>query len=173
MIRLFSIALVVVAAAPLAACGGSGDGTSISLNATGTDGNVLAGVDGKTGQVSLDVPGFSGKIKLPKVTLDAKNFEMNGVHLYPGSTISGMNIDAKDNGSGGKDSGVVKVSFDSPAAPDIVRGWFLEKLNAGADFKVKASSNGLVGTSDEGKPFRLDLTPNGNGKSKGVIVMGG
>src|SRR3954453_16755291 len=98
MIRPLSIALVVIAAASLAACGGSGDGTSISLNATGTDGNVLAGMDGRTGQVSRNVPGFSGKIKLPKVTLDAKNFEMNGVHLYPGSTISGMNIDARDNG---------------------------------------------------------------------------
>lgn len=170
MIR--TVCILALAAAPLAACDGAKDGTSISINATGTDGNMIAGVDGKTGQVSLNVPGFSGNIKLPKIKLDAENFEMNGVHLYPGSTISGMNIDAKDNSGSKEDSGVVKVSFASPATPETVRGWFLEKLNGGAKFKVQASGSGLAGTTDEGKPFHLDLAPDGAGKSRGTIVLG-
>ncbi|WP_156363701.1 hypothetical protein [Sphingomonas sp. Leaf357] len=170
MIR--KLALVLILVAPLAACDSGKEGTSISINTTDADGNMIAGVDGKTGQVSLNVPGFSGKIKMPKIKLDADNFDMNGVHLYPGSTISGMNIDAKDGAGGDEDSGTVKVSFSSPATPDTVRGWFLEKLNSGAKFNVKASGSGLTGTTDEGKPFTLNLSPDGAAKSKGTIVLG-
>ena len=173
MIRTLAIFTVAIAALPLAACGNSGDGTSISLNATGTDSNALASMDGKTGQVSLDVPGFSGKIKLPKIKLDAGNFDMNGVHLYPGSTISGMNIDAQDNGPGGKDQGLVKLSFDSPAKSDVVRAWFLEKLTGDAGYKLQTSGSGLTGTSKDGKAFKLDLAPEGDAKSKGTIVING
>nr|WP_295671415.1 hypothetical protein [Sphingomonas sp.] len=172
MIRPLAFSLTLVAAASLTACDNGKDGTSISINATDTDGNSVALVDGKTGQMSLNVPGFSGKITLPKIKLDADNFDMNGVHLYPGSTISGMNVDARDNGGKEKDSGVVKVNFESPATPDTVRGWFLEKLNGNAKFKVKEGGNGLIGTTDEGKPFKLDLAPDGAGKSKGVIILG-
>ena len=97
---------------------------------------------------------------------------MNGVRLYPGSTISTMNIDAHDSGKAGKDddSGTVKVSFASPAAPGVVRDWFQQKLSA-AGFTVSVSGNGLVGTTDEKKPFRLDLTPDGADKSKGTITV--
>jgi hypothetical protein len=37
---------------------------------------------------------------------------------------------------------------------------------------VKEGGNGLIGTTDEGKPFKLDLAPDGAGKSKGVIILG-
>ncbi len=40
-------------------------------------------MDGNTGAVAINVPGFSGKLDLPKIHLDADDFEMNGVHLYP------------------------------------------------------------------------------------------
>jgi hypothetical protein len=163
--------VVAIAALSLAACGEKGDGTSISLNAGGTDGNVTAGVDGKTGQMSLNVPGFSGRIKLPKIKLDAGDFDMNGVHLYPGSTISGMNIDARDNDAN-EDTGQVKVSFDSPASPDVVRAWFAEKLTTAGDFKLQSSGTGLSGTAEDGKVFKLDLAPTGDGKSKGTLVIG-
>ncbi|MQH43825.1 hypothetical protein EI040_25420, partial [Escherichia coli] len=75
-----------VALLPLAACGADKDGTSISINTSNGDGSVLAGFDGN-GEASIDTPFFKGKVTLPNVKLDANNFDMNGVHLYPGSTI--------------------------------------------------------------------------------------
>ncbi|HVI99761.1 MAG TPA: hypothetical protein VM657_11930 [Sphingomonas sp.] len=160
--------LVLAALVPLAACGSNdGAGTTISINSTDSDGNVTAKADGASGTVSVDVPGFSGALKLPKIHLDASNFDMNGVHLYPGSTISNMSVDAH-----GDNNGVVTVDFDSPAAPATVRDWFNDKLTA-ADFTLRADGDSLVGTNEDGKPFRLDLTPAGTGHAAGKITISG
>ena len=156
--------LAILAACTLAACNRHDEGTSISINAD--SGNVLGAVDGKSGEVKLDVPGFSGKIKLPKVQLDASNFDLNGVHLYPGSTIDNVDV------AGGEKDGQVRVSFTSPAAPDAVQKWFLDRLNK-AGFTVSPGGNGLVGTTDENKPFALDLSPDGPARAKGRITLGG
>ena len=165
------VTLALIAAAALAACGDSGTGTSIAIN-TG-DGNMVAGVDGN-GQLAINLPGgFAGNVKLPKMTLNADNFDMNGVHLFPGSTISGLNVDANGARNGGQDGGLVRVTFASPASPGTVRDWFFEKLSKQAEFKITASGDDLIGTTDENEPFRLDLAPDGADRSKGTIVIGG
>lgn len=155
---------------PLAACDNGKQGTSFTLNASDDDGNSVVGVDGASGKVSIDTPVFSGALKLPKLQIDAKDFDMNGVHLYPGSTVSGMNIDAHGK-SGGDDDGTVKVTFHSPAASDTVRDWFRQKLT-GAGFTLAPTGSGLSGKTDDGKPFRLDLSPAGGDKADGAITIG-
>ena len=168
MLRPFVTACFMVL--PLAACDGANQGTSIAINSTGDDGNMIAGVDGKTGEVSFNAPGVSGKLKLPKIQLNAGSFDMNGVHLYPGSTISSMNINAHDKPGGDDDhDGSVRVAFESPAAPAAVRDWFQKKLS-GAGYKIRVDGNGLAGTSEEGKPFRIELTPAGANRSSGTIT---
>ena len=172
--KVATIATMLLLAGSLAACdGGDGNGTSITINATGTDGNMVAGVDGKTGQLSVNLPGgIGGNIKLPKLKINAGDFDLNGVKLFPGSTITTMNIDAQDGGTGGTDKGVVRVAFDSPAAPAKVQAWFLDKLSKEARFDIKADGTGLTGTTDDKQPFRLDLAADGADKSKGTIVIG-
>lgn len=166
---MFRSALCAIALVPLAACDTAKSGTSISINTADDDGNIVAGINGN-GEAAIDTPFFKGKITLPKVKLDATNFDMNGVHLYPGSTISGMNISAR-NTPGAKDEGHVRVAFTSPAAPEAVRNWFKGKLTA-AGFTVTAEGNGLTGKTNEGEPFALDLVPVGNDTAKGVITIG-
>ena len=166
MLRPLLCALAVL---PLAACDDGKEGSSFSINASDGGGNAVASVDGG-GQATIDTPFFKGKVTIPKLKLDASNFEMNGVHLYPGSTISGMNVDAHDGPGEGHDSGSVRVAFASPAAPATVRDWFKDKL-AAAKFTVTADGDGLTGKTDEGKPFKLALTPDGAGKAKGVITI--
>jgi hypothetical protein len=165
MIRLLVLALPI---ALLAACDGK-DGTAITLNADSAEGNVVASI-GSNGQMALNAPGISGSIKLPAIKLDADDFDMNGVHLYPGSKISGMNIDGHDR-PGRDDDGQVKVSFESPASPGTVRDWFARKFSD-AGFKVTPSASGLTGTTEEGKPFRLDLAPKGTDHADGTILIG-
>jgi len=159
-------------ALPLAACGGHNDkdGTTIQFNEDGVDGNVSGSMDA-SGKIAIDAPGFSGSLKLPKLHLDADDFDMNGVHLYPGSSVTGMNINAHDGGKGGDSDGAVTLTFASPARPDAVQGWFLDRLNK-ADFSVKTDGTGLSGFTNDKKPFRLDLSPDGADKAKGIITIG-
>ena len=170
MFRTLAAALVLTVT--LSACDGSKDGTSISFNSTDSDGNVVASMDGNSGAVAINAPGFSGKINLPKLHLDSKDFDMNGVHLYPGSTISALNIDAHSDGKAGDDddSGTVRVRFASPASTTTVRDWYQKQLTA-AGFTLSASGDGLVGTTNEKTPFKLDLSPDGADKSKGTITV--
>jgi len=142
------------------ACSKSDEATSVSINADG--GNVLGAINGETGEMKIDVPGFKGAVTLPKLRLDSSDFDLNGVKLYPGSTIGG--VDVTDQG--------LRVRFASPAAPDTVRGWFLERLGK-VGFDVHAEGANLVGTTDEKKPFRLELAPAGAGKASGTVVIGG
>jgi hypothetical protein len=160
MTRLLLCAALL--AAPLTACDRSGDGTSVSINVDG--GNVLGAADAESGQVKIAVPGFSGQIKLPRIQLDADNFDLNGVHLYPGSTIEKVDVAGKD------EAGSLRVRFTSPAPAAQVRGWFQERLGK-AGFTVRQSGDGLTGTTDEHQPFRLDLANDG-GKAKGTITVG-
>lgn len=152
---------------PLAACDRSGGGTSVSIK--GGDGNVLAEADGDSGQVKLDLPGFQGKFDLPRVKVAADNFDLNGVRLYPGSSIDGIDV---NGGTGGGGGGGVRVSFTSPASPATVRDWLMTRLNK-ADFAVTADGNGLIGTTDDRKPFRLEMAPAGANQAKGHLTIGG
>ena len=156
---LLGIALVAL---PLAGCNDK-PGTSITFNASDDSGTVAVSDNGQTGEVALNVPGFSGKVSLPRLHLDGKDVDLNGVHLYPGSKVTGMNIDANHH------DGTVHIAFDSPADPATVQRWFLGKLND-AGFTLHADGSGLSGTSESGKPFTLELQPDGNGHAKGTII---
>lgn len=160
-------AFVLALAFPLAACDGADQGTSISVTGNGADGNrQVAGVDGTTGQVKIDVPGFQGTFKLPKIQMTADNFDLNGVRLYPGSKVSGFNVATK-----GEDDGQVRIAFDSPATAATVRAWFAERLPK-AGFRVRADGQGLIGTTDDKKPFALKLDQSGADRARGTITIG-
>lgn len=158
--------IVPLVALALVACDRSGDGTSISINADG--GNVLGAIDGKSGEMKIDVPGFKGAITMPKIKLNAENFDIDGVHLYPGSTIEGMNI-AGDSGKDGK--GGVRVSFTSPGNADTVRNWFVDRLGkAGGTYRVEGQS--IVGKTKDDEAFRMDIAGVGSDRARGTIVVG-
>lgn len=169
-------ALLLPIALFIGGCDGDKEGTTISFNMSDSEGNEssVANVDGKTGEVSINAPGFKGKVSLPKMNLGSENFSLNGVKLYPGSTIKTMNISANkgDSGAGEGDKDRVRVVFDSPATPDKVIDYFAEKLGK-ADFVLTRKGKGLTGTDDEQKPFSLEVTPAADGHSKGVITAGG
>jgi len=132
-------------------------------------------VDGKTGEMSIDAPGFSGKITLPKMKLGSDDFDLNGVKLYPGSTITTMNIAANSDGKGegkGDSRDKVRIVFDSPATPEKVIDYFADKL-AAANFKLTKSGQSLKGTDEDNKPFMLDVKPAANGHSTGTIAIEG
>lgn len=156
--------LILPVALALAACGNDGDGSSVSIK--GDDGNTIASV-GKDGRVEFNAPGFQGSVKLPKFDIGADNFEIDGLKLYPGSTIANLNVDS----SGGKD-GSVKVEFDAPAAAAQVQSWFQEQMQS-AGFTVSLKDGALSGKTGDGSPFSLKLAPQGDAKSRGTLTVSG
>jgi len=150
----------------LAGCGGDDKGTSISITGNDNEGKpAAASIDGESGKVKIDVPGFAANITLPKIQLDADNFDIGGVKLYPGSTVTAMNIDA---GKKAGNADTVRISFDSPADPATVKAWFVEKMKA-ESFTVADAATGLSGKTDDGDAFTLTLTPGATGHSTGTI----
>jgi len=167
MHRLIPLAAAMLA---LAACGEhDGNSTSISFSGNSSDGAVSGGID-SSGNLKIDANGFKADLKLPKFSVDANNFEMNGVHLYPGSTISSINVNGGQDED--KDPGKVRVAFTSPANAATVRDWLKERLGK-AGFTLSADGAGLTGKTDDGKPFALKLSDQGANKSSGTIDMGG
>jgi hypothetical protein len=151
----------------LAGCDGSG--TSISINAKDDEGNSTISTDAN-GQVEIKAPGFAGSIRLPKIHINAEDFEINGVKLYPGSTIDDFRADAEDKG-GNDDKGKVTIRFRSPATPTTVRDWFRDNMTK-QGFKVETRGNELAGTTEDGQPFSVQLDADGGGKSKGRMEVG-
>lgn len=151
-----------------AACDRPDEGTSVSINAEGE--NVVGAIDGKTGELTVDVPGFQGSLKLPRIKLDADDVDLNGVKLYPGSTIDRINLAGSE--AWGEGEAGIRLDFTSPAAAPTVRDWLGERLGK-VGFALRRDGNGLAGTTDEGKPFRLEMRPGGKGRSTGIITLGG
>jgi len=165
MIRPYLLAAVgLTSVLALSACDRSNEGASVSINADG--GNVLGAINGETGEMKIDVPGFQGSVKLPKIKIDTNNFDLNGVRLYPGSSIKTLNIVGDDKAGG------LRVAFASPATPTIVRDWFAQRLGK-VGYQVHPEGANLIGTTDENKPFRLELAPDGKDKATGTIVISG
>lgn len=151
----------------LAACN-DGPGTNISFDAKTDSGDtVKATADGKTGGVSIDAPGFKASLDLPRIQLDADDVDISGVKLFPGSKVSGMNIDADD---AKKDGGKVRIAFDAPADVAAVTAWFDKEMTR-RRFTITSGGSGLSGTTDDGDRFSLELKPGAAGHTAGVLAV--
>ena len=86
-----------------------------------------------------------------------------------------MKVDqiTRSAGSTGDDKGNVRISFDAPASPDVVKAWFLEKLTANDKLTVNPTASGFAGTSKDGDPFTLDLRPGEAGHTTGSMIISG
>lgn len=148
---------------------GAENGTSISVNAKSESGqDVRISADGETGKVALNLPGFDANITIPKVVLKESNFDIDGVKLYPGATVSSVNV--KADKSEGNDTAHVQIIYSAPAAPKPVRDWFLKAF---AEKSVKATISGesLIGETRDGTPFTMDFAAGKGGSTTGTIVL--
>lgn len=113
----------------------------------------------------LNTPLFNASVAVPGEAMGAGDFDMNGVPLPPGSTVRNLAVhaDAKPN------EPTVTIRFAAPQPPAAVRDWLLPRLTE-VGYTLTAAGDGLTGTTEEGKPFRLALTGDGGG-SMGTIEL--
>jgi hypothetical protein len=165
--------MILLAALPLAlsACSkaedDSADGSGLSIEFSDdskTDAEkIKIGGSREDSKFSIKADGFSMEVDLPSITLDSEDFDMNNVDLYPGSQITGFDIEDAD-GKGGK----VQISFKAPTGADKLADWYAAQLT-GKDFEVARDGTNLSGKTDEGDPFSLGLTEISTKQSKGVL----
>jgi hypothetical protein len=126
------------------------------------DENVSIKAD-ENGQVAFDVPFANGQFKLPEGAMHKGNFDIDGVKLPPGSSMTGFNLDAHDKGA------TVDMGFTAPGAPDQVRSYFLDQFKQ-KGVEASASGDGVSGKSKDGSLFTIHLQPAGGG-SQGKIEI--
>ncbi len=157
----------------LTACTSSGDtdsdGTDMSIDFSDDDtpdsGKIKIGDGEEGGKFSIKADGFALDVDLPSITLDSDDFDMNNVTLYPGSKVTGLNIEDTE-GSGGK----VTMSFTAPLGVEKLTDWYETKMKE-EDFTVTRSMAGLSGKTDEGDPFSLQLTEKSADETVGKLVF--
>ena len=113
----------------------------------------------------LATPLFNVSLGVPATAMNAGDFDMNGVTLPPGSTIRSVNVQAE----AAPGQPTLTLRFASPEPPAKVRDWLLPRLRD-AGYLLEPRGDGLAGTTDDGKPFRLTLAGEGGG-SLGTIEL--
>ncbi len=146
---------------------GAEQGVSISVkDDDGGDTKVAATAQG----VSVNAPGFSGKLNLPGLSIGGDDIDLDGMKLYPGSKVTGVDVDAH-----GEDKGLVRIAFRSDAAPAKIVDYY-RTAATDAGYQLAAAGAGsdqaLSGTKSGGKHFALSVKPGASGAT-GTILMSG
>ncbi len=137
---------------------------SVSINIGGDSDDASVSESGKdSASLSIDADGFKMDIEIPDIEIDTGNDADDT--LYPGSKITGMNVDA--NSKNGNDNADVELRFISPASPDAVAEHMAERIRKEGG-KASVSGNSITGTTDDGNPFTVTLEGSGN-ETKGVM----
>ncbi len=144
-------------------------GTSINVAAKGDKGeDIRITADGDTGKVAVNLPGFDANVRLPKVLLKDSNFDIDGVKLYPGATVSSINVQGDKTGVWDGDR--VQIIFSAPADPKPVRDWFV-KAFAEKAVAAKVSGESLVGKTKDGTPFTMSFAAGKGGTTTGTVIL--
>src|SRR5437762_7904634 len=109
-----------------------------SSNPANSDENVTITAD-ESGNVAFNLPFVKGQVKVPSGFMHKGDFDIDGVKLMPGSSVTGFSVFARDKGS------IVNMSFIAPGSPDDVRSYFVDQ------FKQKGVEVALAGDAVSGK----------------------
>lgn len=118
-------------------------------------GNAAAGL----ADVAMNV-----NVNLPAELLNNGKFEISGVPMIAGGTITGMNVNAA--GEGGPR---VKLDFTAPTSPAEVKSYFVEQFRA-QGVTASLAADVLTGTTKEGEAFTMRFAPEGTG-TRGTLEV--
>jgi N-acetylmuramoyl-L-alanine amidase len=149
--------------------------TALSLTACSkSDGNGSVAIDmnseADAGNVSISVPGFDAKVKVPTGLMTHGDFDIDGVKLYPGAMVTtfNLNVDGKSKEDKDSDNTVVKMTFAAPADVPTVTDWYRKQF-AAKSVNATQTASGFSGKSEDGDDFTITLTPGAAGQTKGAI----
>lgn len=133
-----SMLFVLAAVLPLAGCNGPA--------ATPTSPPATSSVDAMN---DMDMP-------------DGSPVDLASVPLYPGANMVDMKIMPH------MPVDAMSINFDAPAAPGVVRDWYLAELGT-KGFKLQSDATGLAGTDPTGNAVHIALEAAPGGHTLGTI----
>ncbi len=123
--------------------------------------------------LSIDAGKFNANVEIPGLSFGGDHMNLDGMKLYPGSTVTGMHVHAVD--STGSEKGEVVMNFTSPAAPLTVAQHMADQARAAGFIVTTNTASAVAGTKagrDESNRFAVTLNPNG-GETVGVMTLTG
>ena len=126
------------------------------------DENVSIHAD-ESGHIAFNLPIAEGQVKVPTTMMHNGNFDIDGVKLMPGSSVTGFNLDAHHEGA------TVNMTFNAPASPDEVRSYFVDQFKQ-KGVEAALAGDSVAGKSKDGSPFVINVSPAAGG-STGTIEI--
>jgi hypothetical protein len=127
------------------------------------DENVTINAD-ESGHVNFNLPFANGSIKLPEGAMNNGHFDIDGVKMIQGGTITGFDVFARDKGS------TVHLTFKAPQSADEVRSYFLDQFRQ-KGIKAAQSGNSVSGKSRDGNDFAIDVEAAGQGSAGRITIQ--
>lgn len=141
-------------------------------------GNGSAENKAQEGQVSINAPGVQMRINIPEGLRHQAAIHDDSGLVYPGSTMSGMDVEgARDAKQGQNQSdGEVELRFASTDAPEAVARWYRDPARGRAFTLASSGREGaayvFAGTKrDGGGRFRVRLAPRQGGGTDGRVLL--
>lgn len=133
-----------------------------SDNPANSDDKVSIHAD-EEGNISFNLPVAQGEVKVPASFMHQGDVDIDGVKLPPGSSVTGFNMDAHDQGA------TVNMNFTAPSAPQQVRSYFVDAFKKqGVDAAI--SGDAVTGKSKDGSAFTIEVGQSRYG-SQGKIIL--
>lgn len=118
----------------------------------------------ESGHVTFNLPIAQGQVKVPTSFMHKGNFDIEGVKLMPGSSVTGFNLDASHGNAN------VDMSFTAPASPDQVRSYFLDQFRE-KGVEVALAGDSVTGKTKDGDPFTIQVGAAPNGSQGKVVIQ--
>ena len=118
----------------------------------------------ESGNISFNLPIAQGQVKVPTSFMHSGSFDIDGVKLMPGSSVTGFNMDAHDHGA------TVDMNFTAPQSPDFVRSYFLDQFKKQGD-KVELAGDAVSGKSRDGGSFTIKVGAAPNGSAGRIVIQ--
>lgn len=140
---------------------------------TSSSSNSATSTSGSSSGFNIDTGDFKANLDIPGLSFAGDHMDMDGMKLYPGSTVKGVRVHAVDKNGAGK--GEVTMDFTSPAPPLAVAQHMTNTARQ-AGFVLSANTAATVSGSktDDGdtNSFNVTLNPNG-ATTAGQMTMSG
>ncbi len=134
-----------------------------SKHAADGDENVTINAD-DSGHIAFNLPFVQGQVKVPSGMMHNGNFDIDGVKLMPGSQVTGVNVDAHDQGA------LVNISFTAPASADDVRAYFVDAFKK-QGVEAALAGDAVSGKTRDGSPFTIQVASAATGSTGKIVIQ--